>query len=566
MKAMILAAGLGTRLAPYTDHTPKPLFTINRRPVLDWTIKRLIRAGCRQIIVNTHHLNRQIEDCLSSQNYGIDISTRHEPEILGTGGGIANIADIWGQGPLLVVNADIVCDIELTEVMAHHREHGCPVTMVMHDHSSFNTVGVDPDDYIVAFGDQRTFPENSRSLAFTGIHVLEREVLEYLPGQGFASIIDAYQRMLTNGRSIKAMVVRNHYWNDIGTPERYREAAIDHMAPKAFESAFGAAPSTDITFHRLHGDGSDRRWFRLSSDVGDLILADHGIRIGPPPQEADAYEHIGRHLLRLGLPIPAIYLADPFSGLVFVQDVGDHHLQAALEYLDDTAKLDLYRQVIDLWSVMGHEGQKGFDTAWTYQTSHYDRDLILEKEARYFVEAFLQSYLGWATTYDDLAEEFELLANGNLVHMVPGFIHRDFQSRNIMVKNEKPYFIDFQGGRLGPIQYDLASLLIDPYARLSLELQDQLLTYAAERLRTRHGIEPSRFVPGFAHCAVTRNLQILGAFAFLSRVKGKTAFEAYIPIAVQGLQINLDREHLPPLPKLKTIVNRIASQGAFTSL
>ena len=110
-----------------------------------------------------------------------------------------------------------------------------------------------------------------------------------------------------------------------------------------------------------------------------------------------------------------------------------------------------------------------------------------------------------------------------------------------MVQDERIVFIDFQGGRLGPIQYDLASLLIDPYAALPPAVQEQLFAYGAAMLDSRYGADLERFEKGYRLCAVSRNLQILGAFAFLSRVKGKRQFETYIPAAVSGLARNLTR-------------------------
>ena len=97
MKALILAAGLGTRLRPYTDHTPKPLFSIQGRPLLDIMIFKLIAAGCKAVIINTHHRHAQIESFIAQQTYPIPIQTRYEPDILGTGGAIKNVADFWNH-------------------------------------------------------------------------------------------------------------------------------------------------------------------------------------------------------------------------------------------------------------------------------------------------------------------------------------------------------------------------------------------------------------------------------------------------------------------------------------
>jgi mannose-1-phosphate guanylyltransferase len=286
-------------------------------------------------------------------------------------------------------------------------------------------------------------------------------------------------------------------------------------------------------------------------------MADHGIRQAAPPQEADAYVDIGRHLHGLGVAVPRIYLYDTFCGLVFMEDLGDRHLQTCVQRQSQQETLILYQNVIERWAVMAMEGAEGFDPAWTYQTPCYDRGLILESEARYFTEAFLQGYLHQDTPYDALAAEFELLADETMAQALTGFMHRDFQSRNIMIRGQEIYFIDFQGGRFGPVQYDLAALLIDPYTSLPFAVQDRLRAYGASILHRRYGIGKATFFKGYDLCAVTRNLQILGAFAFLSQTKGKKAFEAYIPRAVQCLNANLDRLSGVALPRLTAVARSL---------
>jgi NDP-sugar pyrophosphorylase family protein len=554
MNALILAAGLGTRLRPFTDLRPKALFTINEQPVLARVIDALHRSGFEAVWVNAHHHHDQIEHYVKETHFPIPVTIFHETEILGTGGAVRNVADHWDSGPLLISNADVVSDIDPARVFAFHQAHGYPVTMVMHDRSEFNSVCVDSDDFVTGFNCQDR--RGQRVMAFTGIHVVDRKILEFLPLQGAAHIIDAYRQMLAAGERIKAWVITNHYWQDIGTPIRYQRAAFDLMAPLAFEAAFGSRPVVPVTRRQLHGDGSDRNWFRLTSGSRTLILADHGIRQGEGQQEVDAYVDIGRHLHARGVAVPRIYLHDGCAGLAFVEDVGDVHLQGLVARMDEPRQQQLYRQVIDLWLTMAMEGRHGFDPHWTWQSTHYDRQVILERECRYFLEAFVQGYLGWAWTYDDFSTEFEELARRIDQSQIPGFLHRDFQSRNIMVQHPRIIFIDFQGGRLGPIQYDLASLLIDPYAGLIQESQDQLFAYSAAQLGSRYGVNLQKFKEGYELCAVARNLQILGAFAFLSRVKGKRRFEAFIPAAVGSLVRNLSRA-MVPLPKLTDAARRI---------
>lgn len=559
MKALILAAGLGTRLLPFTRHTPKPLFTLNQRPMLDRVIRQLHRAGCEAVMINTHHLHERIERFIADRTYPMQVQTRFEPEILGTGGALRNVADFWSEAPLLVINADIVSDIDLARVYSYHGSHPYPVTMLMHHRPEFNSVRIDREGFVTGFAADKQPLNGGRTMAFTGIHVVAPSVLNFLPPAGPAHIIDAYARMLQAGDKIKALTVRDHYWRDIGTPESYKAAVLDHMAPAAFERAFGHRPAGPVLDRLLRGDGSDRRWHRLTADGRSLVMVDHGIRkAADARQEVDAFVDIGTHLHATGAAVPRIHLFDTFSGVVFLEDLGDRHLQEIARSEKSDRLEQVYRRVIDHWLHMAVESGRGFDPAWTYQTRQYDKPLILEKECRYFVDAFVNGYMDDPTGYDDLADEFERLADLALQGAVTGFMHRDLQSRNIMVQGDRIAFIDFQGGRLGPLQYDLASLLIDPYAALPADTQERLGQYAAQALYGRTGVAPRHFLTGYACCALTRNLQMLGAFGFLSRVKGKRYFEAFIPRAVQTLHHNLSALHHAVLPGLTALSERLA--------
>ena len=168
---------------------------------------------------------------------------------------------------------------------------------------------------------------------------------------------------------------------------------------------------------------------------------------------------------------------------------------------------------------------------------------------------FIQGYLGRKVKFESYAHEFEILADNALEHSVEGLMHRDMQSKNIMIQRDKIYFIDFQSARKGPLQYDLASLLIDPYVQLSEPVQQALVSHALSRLKITSAPEQNKFKRSYHYCCLTRNLQFLGAFAFLSRRKGKKSFEAYIPQAVRSLKSNLERQE--SLPTLKKLVNTL---------
>ena len=559
MKAMILAAGYGNRLRPYTDHTPKPLFTIAGRPLLDRIIGMLQQAGCRSVIINTHHLHQQIEAYIASRHYGIEIALRHEPQILGTGGAIKNVADFWDDQPFLVVNADIVADVDLADVyQAHCRDHPA-ATLVVCDDPEFNSVAVEQGQWVTGFSPPSgDYGQRPGLFTFTGIQVLAPEILDYIPANTFYSSIDAFRAMLADGKRIKAVMIPETCWQDIGAPERYRRTAVEKSVPLAFERAFAAPCRRPIERLKLKGDGSQRQWYRLNSEQGSLIMVDHGIRQTRMTCEADAFVHLGRHLHRQGVPVPEIYLFDTFSGLVFLEDLGDLHLQQVVQSTAGAPQLiSLYNSVIAQIIKLSRQGADNFDRRWTYQTPEYDRELILDKECRYFLEAFLQGYIGFDTRFEDLAAEFRLLADSALRHPTRGFMHRDMQSRNIMVKDRRIYFIDFQGGRIGPIQYDLASLLIDPYVDLPRSIQSRLLADALKMLSAAVPVDPYQFRDCYQYCALSRNLQILGAFAYLSRVKGKKHFAQYIPAALRTLRSNLKENDPGELPKLTGIVEDV---------
>ena len=150
MKAAVLAAGLGTRLRPLTDICPKPLLPVLNRPLLGLVLAQLEDAGCLQVAVNTHHLADQVHDFLRSEPWGFLLSVSHEPEILGTGGGLRQLGDILREGPFLAVNADILTDLDLAAVYRAHPPEAVS-TLVLHDCPAYNNVWV-ASDTVVSIG------------------------------------------------------------------------------------------------------------------------------------------------------------------------------------------------------------------------------------------------------------------------------------------------------------------------------------------------------------------------------------------------------------------------------
>ncbi|MBW1989169.1 MAG: phosphotransferase [Deltaproteobacteria bacterium] len=529
MKAMVLAAGFGTRLLPLTETLPKPLVPADGVPLVDGVLHHLRQCGFAKAVVNAHHFSGLIREHVRSTNYGMDVRVLEEPERLGTGGGIANARPHLSGGPFLVINADVVCDLDLSLAMDFHQSHPHPVTMVLTDHPRFNTVRV--ENGLVK---ELRAPDGHQGplYTFTGIHVLDPVVFDYLP-PGHSNIIHVYRHMMDNGLFPAAWFPEGFFWQDAGTHQGLEVASLARGAVRLL-CPEARLRETDIK--PLAGDGSDRRWFRVAVRGKTAVAAAHGVAGSGGMPEARAMAAIGRHLEARGAPVPRILGQDQFCGLVYVEDLGDVHLAGLAGKGLNAEVLALYEQAVRALAAMNVDAAKGFDPAWTWQTPCYDQALAVEKESRYFVEAFVRDYLGKNVDFEEFREECEALAAEALADAVTGFLHRDCQSRNILVKDAKPRFIDFAGGRLGPLGYDLASLLIDPYARLPQNAQDRLYSLYVNEAKKRITLDTEAFGRTYNLLALHRNMQVLGAFAFLGGQKGKPGFLKHIPHALASLK------------------------------
>ena len=238
--AMVLAAGLGTRLRPYSLQRPKPLFPVLDTPLLTHTLTQLRRSGAEGIVVNAHHLREQIKAMLHGQE---DVHVQMEEMELGTGGGLRLAQSHFGATPFLAVNGDIVHDLDLAAAYGSHCLSGAEVTMVLHDCPRFNNVRVNDEGRIQGFSGPAG--EGERLLTFTGVQVINPAVLSLIPVGVFYNIIDCYEALLKNGGTIQALVVSDHFWTDMGTPADYLELHEDILLRgrlPGFSSSHGASP------------------------------------------------------------------------------------------------------------------------------------------------------------------------------------------------------------------------------------------------------------------------------------------------------------------------------------
>lgn len=298
----------------------------------------------------------------------------------------------------------------------------------------------------------------------------------------------------------------------------------------------GFDPAVSPAPHRLPGAGSDRILARLFLSAGTVVLAENRLPATEGPNENDSFVYLSGHLRERGLPAPKVLAYGREEGVYLMEDLGDDDLYGKVRAgLSEGELRDLYREAVRLLSLMQTGGKEGFDTSRIHSPPRYDRDLMVTGESGYFRREFLEHFLGLQVP-DGLDREFEKLADQAGGAGADFFLHRDFQSMNMKLREGKLWVIDFQGGRLGPPQYDLAALLFDPYVELPRELRDELVSSYLEDFLRRSGMDRSRFLDDFPSVAVHRSMQALGAYAFLGRRKGRERFLSFIPAGLRLLE------------------------------
>lgn len=322
----------------------------------------------------------------------------------------------------------------------------------------------------------------------------------------------------------------------------------------------------EVEIELLRGDGSDRVFLRIIGGERGLIAVLPSPTLPRALAEAQAVWDIGRHLARCAVPVPTLLAFDPATGIIICEDLGNLQLHgiATGGQLSLGEIVALYRQGLEVLLQMQLAGAVGLDPGWCWDTPAYDRELMLTRESGYFREACCRDYLGMTTMPAGLEEDFQRLAD--LVAQAPArfFLHRDYQSRNLLVKDGRLRVLDFQGGRLGPLAYDLASFLNDPYVDLPPSSRDELFGYYVQLLTEREPNLAAGFAEGYLWAALQRNLQILGAFAFLSKAKGKSFFQAYLLPAAVNLNRLLQEPAGNRLPTLKSLATELPDR--FNSL
>jgi mannose-1-phosphate guanylyltransferase len=242
---MLLCAGFGTRLRPLTDTVPKPLMPLCGVPLLRYNFALLKNAGVREIVVNTHHLGKAMERGAVEMARQLDIDlqvSREEKQILGTGGGVRRAQKMLGEGTFFLLNGDMIFDVDLAAALAAHRKAGAEATMVLAPYphgATYAAVEVDAQMNVRRIAGRGAPSEPSLSkMHFTGVHVLEPELVARLPADGESDINRiAYVRAIHDGAVVHGFL-QDGYWGDLGAPRSLLRANLDVLERKVSLARF----------------------------------------------------------------------------------------------------------------------------------------------------------------------------------------------------------------------------------------------------------------------------------------------------------------------------------------
>ncbi len=273
MKAMILAAGLGTRLRPLTEEIAKPMVPIVNKPVMEHIVELLARHGFDDLYVNIHYFPDAIRRHFGDgSRWGVRITYSYEEELLGTAGGVKKLEKELGGDTLLVISGDALTDIDLTALMDYHHSKNTLATLVLtpvDDPSKYGVVLVDEENRIVGFQEKPDRREAKSHLANSGIYVFEPEILKMIPRDSFYDFgSQLFPRLLEEGKAFHGYF-HDDYWNDVGSIEEYRRGNFDALEGKVRVRIPGVHLGEDIWI----GDDTE-----IEDDVlmvGPLCIGSH---------------------------------------------------------------------------------------------------------------------------------------------------------------------------------------------------------------------------------------------------------------------------------------------------
>lgn len=332
---------------------------------------------------------------------------------------------------------------------------------------------------------------------------------------------------------------------------------ITEELKKLYTAYTGHEPES---IEEMPASGSNRRYFRLKG-TPNLIGA-----CGENIEENRAFLYMAEHFRRQGLPVPQVFIKSNDDIYYLQEDLGDTLLFNAIEKGRKTGifnedEKQLLRKTLRLLPAVQFTGAEGMDFSYCYPQAEFNRRSILW-DLNYFKYCFLKA-TGLGFQEDRLEDDFQKMADVLLCSSSATFMYRDFQSRNVLIKDGEPRFIDFQGGRKGPVYYDVASFLWQAKANYPDSLRQELLREYINALRKYQPVDEACFMTRLRHFVLFRTMQVLGAYGFRGYFEKKPHFIQSVPFAIENLR-QLLHEPYPEYPYLCRVLTELTELKQFT--
>jgi aminoglycoside/choline kinase family phosphotransferase len=335
---------------------------------------------------------------------------------------------------------------------------------------------------------------------------------------------------------------------------------MEHALARFFAETFGHPPTSVV---RIAGDGSQRLYVRLGGAARGSVVG----AWGPDPDENRAFLSFSRTFRGIGLPVPEIIAADESRAIWLMEDLGDITLFQALSQAraSDPAEfpasmLAVYERVVEILPRFQIEGGRVIDFSVAYPRAAFD-----EQSMRWDLNYFKYHFLKLAhVPFNEqrLENDFDRLVAFLLRAETQHFLYRDFQSRNIMLREGQPWFIDYQGGRRGAPQYDIASLLYDAKAAIPEAAREQLLQRYVDTLATLVPLDRPRFLELFRGYVLIRIMQAMGAYGYRGFFERKSRFLESVPYAARNIARLLAAGLPVALPEIESVFHAIVAEWA----
>ncbi len=655
-KAILLAAGFGTRIRPLSYDTPKPMMPLWGKPLIGHAIDLVMSWGVRDILLNTHHAPESLlHYCRQRSTAMCRIQISFEPTILGTGGALKRADWFIQDRPFWMLNTDVAADLDPSPLVKAFRKEKAVAALWMNNDVGPRTVALD-GSHILDFASPT--PGTDGTYTFCGLQLLSPRILDHLPEENFSSVVDGYRNAMRSGQCVLGVDLPNTFWADLGSPEAYLAAHRDVLSarkrrlpgkrllpPKQLRTMLERIPATThvsgfaavgknvtlgnnthlkdsvlwdgaimkknahatdsivasgatlrgntesstavltnrlpkdpvlsqalSTLHSPHSTlrspqptahspqstlppppppltylparGSDRTFERIQTARTSAILIRYDDQARP---ENARYASHAKVLRKHGVNAPAVLLDLPREKATLFENVGSTSLDSIAPTLSPRKCTTLYQRTLDQLVALHRIPRRttarlALEPPFSPALYAWERDL--------FTTHFMKGHLGLSkNAVAPINRELTALAR-RLNNVPPVLLHRDMQSSNVLLSGRRLSLIDFQGMRMGPAAYDVASLLCDPYVMLDARIQDRLLDYYLE-----HAPHPDTTRDTFHAAAIQRLAQALGAFGRLSALPGTRRFARHIQPACTMMLRML--AHCDALPHLTSTLNAL---------